>query len=162
MLLAVGSIWWGNANYSNAALTETHYVGPVSLMNRGNSGEDVISKASKAFFEKDYKSVIALLEPLSESDPSYISSRWLLGNAFLKTEKSTAAIDAYQVVINADQSPHIEAAKWHKILAQLQNGDLDGAQIGLEPLLKDTSNSYHKKATQLNSDLNAFWRKWSF
>jgi len=154
-LILAGIVIFSNFSYSDNKLATKFYEVPNLSTTRGTAtNEEVFTKAVKAFYDKDYTSVVNLLQTVPTTEKTDAISH-LLGHAFINLQQAQNAANEFSKL--TDQTD--EEVRWNKIIIHIQSGDIDQAKKELIYFLKNTSSDYHQDAQQLQEELNSFWRK---
>ncbi len=159
LLIVAGTLWWSNAQYSDKQLARNNFITPNLSTVRGDANLEILAEASEPFYQGKYKITINQLQALDTSHPAYVDAQWLLGYAYLKNGQPQDALTAFQKVLKSDKDQLKASAEWHMILAYLDAGDQQAAEIALDELLQQPSGAYYSKAESLKKDLDTFWHK---
>ena len=150
MLLGVGSLFWLNGSDEDQWAT-AYYQAPLPDINRGEEAtEDTESQV--AFFEANYEGAIEILEEIEDASDYQIL---LLGHSYLKTEAFDKAIVAYNQIIFKSNSEWEDQARWHQILAFLENEDFEPATTHLEYFTNQTDHPLNTLAKEIQEKINS-------
>lgn len=149
LLTFFGSIYWSSKDYSNEKIIADYF--------QSNTIDGKISDN------------IQSLENSISTDRKYLESNLLLAEYYIKNNKLTDAIEAYDVILNNQanqtydiQNINFETVEWNKTLALLGNGERNEALKSLNKLLDESNSEELKdKAIELKKILNSFWYGWA-
>lgn len=91
----------------------------------------LLQQASIAYSNQNYQATLAILNPITETDALFSSANLLRGEAFFELEQYQAAVDAFQEVIDAEQSSYRDIAYWLQALAHLKTDNTNAARSNL-------------------------------
>ncbi len=164
LLFGIGaSMWFANANYSNAALVNDNIGIKTSTRDRGNvDGDNPFTTIFDEIEQENYTAALQMLETLEGSQ--YESTAMTLkGEILTKQKKYEEAIALYSEM--AQSQPDIaerQKAQWLLANTYLANGQTEQAKARLEEISGNANHSRQKEATQLLNQLNSFWRVFTF
>lgn len=153
LLIAAGTFWYAQANYSNQALLAANYSAPNFSAPRSTQQDVLYAEAARAFYTGEYEEVISSLKKNDQNTPA---SSLLLAHAYLKTNQADLAI-AKRPVTGADELK--EEWQWVELLASLANGDASRLQQQLAELTSNPKHAYHNKAKVIQEQTQSTWRR---
>ena len=157
LILVVSSIFvWTSHNngVDSTTLFAAHYE-PYGLGQRGNDSNlnELEQKAAFVYNNNNFTEATPLFEELIQIDPSNEKNILRLGSAYLSTNQSQKAVDAFQKIISNPQSALVQTAQWYQALAYLQLENDSAAKSILNTLANSGNRTYPAKAKALLKSL---------
>jgi len=162
VLLVAGSIWFANANYSRTSIAANQYELPMPNSEMGVvEKESPFKKGRVAFFNKQYKESIRLLEGIPSDSEKFTEAQYLLAHAHFNQKSYEKAAGLFtNVKSNLDQLPmiyrEINQINWYLILSKLGAGHDETETRALLKVLKENP-AYKPKAEALEKALDSGW-----
>ena len=169
VFILAGSIWWSNTQFSNERLAEEGYYQAASAGNksRGNEADPIFQGGLQAYFvNKDYVQAIQQFSAIPITDGNYLAAQYYLGHSQLQAEQFSAAIAAFEKVLQAPIIPPFmtkEEVTWNQLMAYMGIGDTGTVfQQKLNNLITSGQPPFQQKAKNLQAQLGSFWRNFVF
>lgn len=166
VLVLAGSVWWSNSQFSNKQLVNEGYFEAASAGNKsgGDAVNPIFQGGLQAFFvNKDYTQAIAQFSAIPTTDLDYLAAQYYLGHSQLQQKEFTAAIDAFEKILQAPSIPSFinkGEVTWNQLLAYVGSGDTGANfQQKLTDLSTNGQPPFQQKAKELQAQLGSFWRK---
>jgi hypothetical protein len=159
VILLLSATWYAQERYSNEALLNRYAleVDPNWIKSKCSSKE--VLEACDAFASKNYQQVVDLTLEVLPDNPDFIYSEYLSGQAYLRNEKPSNAILAFESVKGFGKSEMQDEAKWMLAISYLRRGRMEEGRKLIEEYAKDNSFKYQESAIQILNDLESVWRK---
>ena len=162
ILLGLASGWIFLQNrYSDSALAQRYYIEspiPTEVRSDDTSIESILQEANQAFIQKNYQEVVRVIG----DNPVDLRLLMLLGQSNLQLQNGVRALESFQTVIDAGNSPYKEGAEWLIIVAALQGSQDTVAASYLSRILEKPSHGYYQDALNLEQDLRHMSRLFLF
>ncbi|MEZ5055820.1 MAG: hypothetical protein R2879_02180 [Saprospiraceae bacterium] len=158
-ILILSAFWYAQERYSNEALLDRYAlnVEPEWIKSKCSSKE--VLDACNAFASGNYQQVIDLTLDVLPDNPDFIFSEYLSGQAYLKTERPSNAILAFESVNGFGKSEMQDKAKWMLAISYLRRGRMEEGRALIQEYAQDDSFEYQQLAIQILDDLESVWRK---
>jgi anti-sigma factor RsiW len=138
LLLGLGTNWYANANFSNAALAGKFYQKPLSDATLGGNA------GNKSQWLSNYESAHQKM-----NDGNFWNARQNFER--LQAELYDLQLDEYNEKLYEDN------IDWNIALAWLGVNDIQKASNQLETISKNNDHSYQEKAKELLQEFDSFW-----
>ncbi len=160
ILVAIGGLWNANRNYTNSSLAMANHDLPspaIGLKGDIENNATLFKEVADAYSSKDYGTAVELLSSVQPS-PSYNTAQYHLGNLYLKIQQPEKAIGIFEGLSKTGDVRYEEEVQWLLAIAHLENNDIASTEKQLGEILQNTDHSMYDKASNLQNQLNSFWR----
>jgi len=156
ILIAFGSLWYGNRAYSNEALIASSYTPPsFNLRSADTSRDSLFQELGNAYASQNYLQALTILNSL----PSSTQTDYIRGSIYLETGPARDAIVYLRRVVATGDIRYVDNAQLALVMAHLLDNDEKQANVQLDEILENPTHSLRNKASDLKKKLNSFWRK---
>lgn len=128
-----------------------HYEVPVVL--RDTDDQQLIQALSTYYKEGAYQAFIDQHVSREGELQDHPELQLSLGISYLQTKQSTEAAEVFARLEKSNYPAYHDHARWYRILAALQEGDLSKVEALLPQLLDDENADHHEEAKELASRL---------
>lgn len=139
------------------ALARSNWLAPdfPNIRTAKESNPTLGARAAVAFQQKQYDTVIQLLEPIRLENPNYWPLSEMLAHAYFLSGKTEAAWHRFQRIALSGQLPYSERAEWFLLLCDLANFPQGKAQfeVLLKKICADEGHPYYEAAQKLAAHL---------
>ena len=153
LLTTTAGVWYiSSLQPTPQALYETYYtVYPADPVLRGEPTVDY-NQAMRLYREEQYREAIPLFEELQANDSADVWIALFLGNSYLNTGKTEAAIRYFSQVAQADDAIVRRYGQWYLALSYLKSENQVAAKEQLQQL-SEQPGMFQRKAQMMLEEL---------
>lgn len=169
LVVLAGTFIWSNQQYSNKALTAQFYANSTLPTVRSDQATNAnFSNGLVAFSKQNYQEAITHLDQIALTETNYLSAKYLLGHAYLKTNNYQQAYQDFGYLLATASNRNLsnidqEEVEWNKLMAAMNIMPVNSPvlQADLKAILSNPKHGYYQKAIELDQRLSSTWRRFS-
>ena len=164
LLVTFTTFYWGQSNYSDAALAEQSFDVNSSILRGGNSEPKNSLDVAADLMEKGKNTeAIALLQEAQKDSVLFENAAFMLAEAYFRTKNYDVAASVYKEIMQRSKDKTtIQRADFQQLIAQLASGkSKETVNIDLARIAADNNHAFQPQAIDLKTKMESIW-KWVF
>ena len=156
--LLIAGFFVQSGNYNNTSIASRYDDVDFSGLRAPTGTSDAFDNVENILKNKmteEYPRLEKVLSAIPTENPNYERARYYLGHLKYQQKDFMNAVASFEEVINSSQS---EDAQWYKTLSFLKADQTTEASRVLGEILTIEGHKHHGRASQVEKELNSFWR----
>ncbi len=143
----------GGGEDPNVIYADLFEVYDVPITQRDTDDQQLIQQLYSSYNEGAYQAFIDVFNTRHPELSNHPELQLSLGISYLQTQRSAEAAAVFAELEASNYPAYHDHARWYRILAALQRGDVEQAKQLLPPLLNNVEADHHGKAVELDRRL---------
>ena len=124
--------------------------------------EHPLQKGYDDYTQRNYSAAAAFFSSIPPTDTDYNTGLYYLSHSYMQNKDWANAINAINSLDSKNDIRYEEEIEWLKVLCYLRLKDNNNLSSSLKAILNNSDHAYYNNATQLNQQLDSFFRKTFF